>query len=272
MIFDEIHIDIKNAFGKLWNVRKHGESLEIITPFVTTSDKFVSLFLTKRKDKFVVSDGGWIADNTYGGIFEPETNCFNKVFLHYIHRFNIKETKSLYAKPFFYKSTEKAIFVPSIVLDMCNFVSVIASISEIEFNPTDDETQTKRFRGLANDYISTIVEKDKIDFQGYLNDDDKTIKVSAIIKPTVNKLILVNYITGSNRTHFLNSIGRTNLMFQMAEASKFNEYITDKIALIDNTSFGYQIESGGSLDFALEKTHSSRVYWTDKKELLDHLN
>ena len=42
----EIFTDIKNAFGGLWQTKQRGNSLEIITPYATTNNRFVSVFLS----------------------------------------------------------------------------------------------------------------------------------------------------------------------------------------------------------------------------------
>ena len=37
------------SFSSLWKVKKYGKTIEIITPFFTTNDCFVSVFLTERE-------------------------------------------------------------------------------------------------------------------------------------------------------------------------------------------------------------------------------
>ena len=41
---------VRTAFNSLWKMRMRGDTLEIITPFATTNDKFVSIFVSKRKN------------------------------------------------------------------------------------------------------------------------------------------------------------------------------------------------------------------------------
>ena len=40
--------NIKHAFGALWGFRARGESFEVITPFPTSTDMYVSVFITVR--------------------------------------------------------------------------------------------------------------------------------------------------------------------------------------------------------------------------------
>ena len=38
----DIFTDIKNAFGGLWQTKQRGNSLEIITPYATTNNRYPS--------------------------------------------------------------------------------------------------------------------------------------------------------------------------------------------------------------------------------------
>ena len=75
---------IKEAYNSLWHVKVLGESLEIITPMVTTSDSFVSVFVTKRGDEFVITDGGWISAGYYGCDEDNQGKAYQKLFQYYI--------------------------------------------------------------------------------------------------------------------------------------------------------------------------------------------
>ena len=50
--------EIIKAFSSLWKIKQRGDSIEIITPVTTSNDSFVSFFLTRRGDEYVVTDGG----------------------------------------------------------------------------------------------------------------------------------------------------------------------------------------------------------------------
>src|ERR1035437_7186742 len=94
MMFENIYKEIITSFGSLWNFKERGQSLEIITPFATTSHKFISVFLTERDGTFIVSDGGWIEQGAYSNTFDRAIDCYNKIVLHYQGSFNVKEVKS----------------------------------------------------------------------------------------------------------------------------------------------------------------------------------
>src|SRR5438876_803964 len=131
MMFEPIYKDILSSFGKLWKYKEREKSLEIITPFATTSQKFVSVFLTKRENEFIVSDGGWIAEGLYDNIFDRNIDCFERVVSYYLDTFNIQEAKNLSSTSVFYKKTEKQISVPSLVFDLANFISTTISLTNV---------------------------------------------------------------------------------------------------------------------------------------------
>ena len=59
------------SFSSLWKVKKYGKTIEIITPFFTTNDCFVSVFLTEREGYYIITDGGWISENYYKMLEQP---------------------------------------------------------------------------------------------------------------------------------------------------------------------------------------------------------
>jgi len=171
MLLLDLNSIIVASFGKLWKVKERGESLEIITPFATTSQKFVSLFLTQKGKEFIVSDGSWIWEGLYGNTFDRDINCFERVFSHYVNAFTINEVKNLNGGTVFYKKTDKIISVPSLVFDMANFVSTIVSLTQVEYS--DKETETEHsFAKTARIYLEKIKLKktwDEWHFNEYLD-------------------------------------------------------------------------------------------------------
>jgi hypothetical protein len=87
MVFEEIYNDIKNAFGQLWTFKERGKSLEIITPYTTTTQKFISVFLSYKDDEYIVSDGGWIDNGFYENTFNLEDDIYRKIAHHYYNAF-----------------------------------------------------------------------------------------------------------------------------------------------------------------------------------------
>ena len=80
------------SFSSLWKVKKYGKTIEIITPFFTTNDCFVSVFLTEREGYYIITDGGWISENYY--------NNFPKLWCKYGFRdaYNLDVDKTWYSE------------------------------------------------------------------------------------------------------------------------------------------------------------------------------
>jgi hypothetical protein len=271
MIFQEIYSDIVNSFGNLWKTKVRGNTLEIITPFATTNHKFVSVFLTQQNDQFVVSDGGWIQNFEYESPYLNDVDAFQRLLYHYIDTFQIKEVKGPNDKTFFYKKTENLLMVPSIVFDMSNFISSIVSACNVEFVDIKEEEARKLFQSHANNYISQIVPKEYLDIKGFV-DANKTVRVSAIYKKN-NLMILINYITGSNPNHFIGSIGKSNMIFEMASKSVYVNNIKNKINLINNNADGYipnKVEN--YLSHLANNTNAIPIKWSEKESLIPILN
>lgn len=264
--------NIKSEFANLWQFKQRGQSLEIITPFTTTSHKFVSVFLTERDSEYIVSDGGWIDLGTYDNVFSLEEDAFQKLFYYYLEVYHIKEVIGKDGKKHFYKKTSKSSSVSSMVFDLATFISNIISSSEVEFSDTAEKETKSRFKKLANNYIQSLVPNDKIEWGAALG-DRRDIRFNAIYQKSNTKLILINYITGSTLSYFTSSIARANIYSEMADESYMKDYIDKKIILIDTEANGYQQDRSDSLLLhTMTHNKSSSVKWSEKEKLSGLLN
>ncbi|GAB3932805.1 hypothetical protein GCM10028804_47810 [Larkinella terrae] len=267
MVFEEIYNDIKNAFGQLWTFKERGKSLEIITPYTTTTQKFISVFLSYKDDEYIVSDGGWIDNGFYENSYNLEDDVYRKIAHHYFNAFGIKEIKGPSQKAYFYKKTITPIAVPSLVFDVSNFIAAMVSMSEIEFVEPEERETKEQFRRSANEYLQAVFPKEKMELGAYL-DDKKQIRMHAVIKQSSSKLILINYITGSNPYFFNNSITKTNFLFELAEKSVVGRFVKKKISLIDNTAAGYvPTRIATFINHLLENTGSEKIDWSEREKL-----
>ena len=269
MIFGDIYADVVNSFGSLWNYKERGDSLEIVTPFATTSHKFVSVFIARRGEDFIVSDGGWIAGSEYGNTFDRDISCYDKAFLHYIENFQVKETYGTNKLPFFYKKTNKGINVPSLILDMSNFISTLVSLSDVEYEV--ERKPYDLFSRTANEYLSNVF-VGKFEHGVFFDLTTRHVKPSAIITKENGRKLLLNYVTGSTFSNFQSSIAKTSFIFELAEksVSLLCDQIENKITLIDDTSSGYDANKAAyMLDILTDKPRTKRVDWSRKEELLN---
>ena len=54
---EHLFLNISSDFNSLWKYKLRGDTLEIITPFTTMTGSYISIFLTQRDDRFIITDG-----------------------------------------------------------------------------------------------------------------------------------------------------------------------------------------------------------------------
>src|SRR5438874_1999954 len=114
---------IKQDFGTLWQCRNRGTSIEIVTPISTATQKFVSVFITKRENSYIVTDGGWLSNEDHYGLDDVEENSgFDTTVEHFSKAFKISSTKSNEGT-FYYKKAAQNSLLSNAVYDMAHFVS-----------------------------------------------------------------------------------------------------------------------------------------------------
>lgn len=268
----EIFTDIKNTFSGLWKTKQRGNSLEIITPYATTNNKFVSVFLSKQGDDFVVSDGGWLNSGVYEVTVGEET-CFLKILYHFQNSFDIKQIASPEGITYYYLKTSNAIDIPSKLFDLTLFIQNIVSVSEIAFEDKEEKETKERFVSKANEYLKSFADKSKLHLNTFLIPEKKDIKFNAIYNNTPSSFSLINYVTGSSNFYFSNSISKANMLFQMADDSNLNTFIKSKVSIIDTSAEGYVPEKLSSFLYHLEHhTGSVIINWREKERLQTILN
>ncbi len=267
MNFNEILNEIKNSFGGLWQSKQRGNSFEIITPYATTNNKFISVFLTLQGSEFIITDGGWINSGIYDILPNHDETTFIKLLFHFQSSFDIKEVESE-GITYYYTKTNNIIDIPSRVLSFSTFVQNIISISELDFETKTEKETKRRFFSKANEYLKSFDGSDKLKIGGYLIPDKKQLKFNALYNSASNNIILVNYITGSTENNFANSIYRTNILFEMAESTVYNNNIVNKVSLIDTSAGGYLPNKIGHFLLHLEnKTGSKIIPWVERERL-----
>jgi len=267
----DIFQNIKDSFCSLWQFKERGKTLEIITPYSTITSKFVSIFITERDNSIIISDGGWIASGNYETEVNPEDEYFSKLFYTYESYFDIKKTEQN-GIPIYYKKTQKEVSIPSFLFDVVQFIQAVVGGSVVEFEDPKEKAEKESFKREANSYIGNIVPKDSIKVNSPLSEELKSVRFNAIITKRKSRLTLLSYITGSNPSFFIGSIGKANLNFEIASDSEFHNVIETKIALINDTASGFQ---EAKLYKYLEKMERNSdlisVKWSERHRLNEHL-
>jgi hypothetical protein len=247
--------------------------LEIITPYASTFDSFISVFLTEQGNEYIITDGGWVHSGIYREEGLNDEAVFLKIFEYYRNTYDIKDTQANNSTTFYYLKASSVIDIPSKIFDLSTFIQSIVSISEITFESKKEKETVKRFVSQANDYLKSFTNPEKLKLNEYLNPDKKEIKFNALYYKTPGKITLVNYITGSTQFHFSNSIFKANTLIEMAQESAVKAHIAEKVSVIDSNATGYIPEKIGHFLLHLENhTGSKLVNWSEREKLQSILN
>ena len=272
--YHEIYENIKFCFNQLWSFKYRGaETIEIITPYSTTSNKFVSLFLTKRDDKFIVSDGGLLNSEAYESQVDYDNQYLLKILYHYENHYQIKTTTDKKGCKHYYKTTTSEILVPNLIYDLAQFISMCVSSATVEFDDLKEKEEKETFRKNANAFLESIIDKGDRKFRASLDKEKyRTVRFSAIIEKR-NRLSLISYVTGSNITNYSNSIARTNLNFEIASNSKYAPYIDNKIVLMNDSADGYApVLLSNQINILRQHTNNEEpLKWSEKEKLKEIL-
>lgn len=259
---------IKNSFCNLTSFKERPNALEVITAYSTLNNKFVSVFVTITNRKIIVTDSGWIDQNYYDTpLYEDSEELIRRVIASYLSAYHIKSTLDKAGVEYYYKSCSSIEEIPSAVFDLANFITGVVNSFCIQYKDEKEEKERETFRKDANDFLKANY-SDFVKLRQPL-DDFKNIKFNAIINKN-SKLSLVTYITGSNQNYFENDLRKSIVNFEIASKSKYNTIIKDKIAIINNTSEGYQPNKSASiLDLLTEKLSMEPIKWSEKERLLE---
>ena len=267
----EIFQDIKDTFGDLWKYKERGKSLEIITPYATSNNSFVSVFFTIRGGEYIFSDGGWLTTGEYGYTLNDHL-CFQKLFDHFQNSFSVLKTSAKDGTNYYYAKTNNLIDIPSRLFDITLFIQGVINSAAVEFSEGSNVSRTL-FNSRVNSFMKENFNDQKIHFNAPLIPDREDLKFNVLYNYTPNVMILMNYITGSTESNFTNSIWKTNGLFGMAEQSYQKDFIHEKVALIDDSALGFNPSKNASyIEYLQSNTHSEIVKWSERKRLLTLFN
>ncbi|MCU4155232.1 hypothetical protein J1N10_04550 [Carboxylicivirga sp. A043] len=273
MKLQQLFENIKGEFNALWKYKQRGDTLEIVCPYATTQNRFVSVFVTKQGNDFIISDGAWVSGGIYNEEGLGDESCFIKVLEHFRNAYNILETHASNGSIYYYLKTSNPIDIPSKVFDLSTFIQNILSVADIAFENKQEKESVKRFASKANNFLKSFIPSYKIKVNDYLNPDKKELKFNALYFASPSKITLINYITGSTNTHFSNSIFKANTLFEMAEASIMQPHIAEKLSVVDTDALGYSPEKIGHYLLHLERQTASKIInWVEREKLQSLLN
>lgn len=264
---EQIFHHIVSSFQSLWKMKDYGTSIEIITPQATTNDNFVSVFITKRGNDFVVTDGGWIEGGMYD--CEPDHNnmAYQRLFNYYISSREVHVTEAKGQKFYFKKITDEQL-IPNLVFDMTQFITAVVSAIDVPFVPEKD---MNTFRRSARTFLSREFGDDNMEFDRPVT-PEKQVRFSAI-KRDADGAKLINFVSGSTPTYYASSLCKSNMGFQMLANKRDALGIKRTVTLLDDRKQSL-LEAPAVkpyYDYLRESRDTANivVMWSQQQELLD---
>ena len=264
----DIFKTIKDDFCSLTTYKLRGESLEIITPFSTLNNKFVSVFIKEIKGKYVISDAGWTDLNYYEvNISEESNDIIERIFTYYQQSYGISTTSDKVGTLHYYKTCSNPRDIPANVFDLANFVVGAVNSLGIKYKDEKEEKERETFRTDANTFLK-VNYKDNVKLRKSL-DDFQNIRFNALITKN-SDIFLVSYVTGSNPYYFANDLRKTIVNFEISEKSKYKSFIREKISIINDKAEGYHpVKLNSMLDLLNEKVTKEPIKWSEKEKVLE---
>lgn len=271
---EKVVINVRQCFDQLWSFKLRGtDTIEISTPYSTTTSKFVSIYVTERGGKYIVSDGGLLNSEAYESEIDYENQCLLKILYHFEAFYEVKRTQDKKGVKHYYKTTQKEHLIPNIVYEMAQFVSMCASAATVQFEDPKELEERNTFRTKASSFIHSNFQDENVRFRANLDKEEfRSVRFSAIIERR-SRLNLVSFITGSNPANFISSIAKANINFEIAADSKYNQVIDNKVVLINDAAEGYiPAKLYKQLNVLQDHIGQEAVPWTQKERLLAVLN
>lgn len=263
---EQLFNQIKREFGSIWRMSMRGETMVITTPMATTTHMFVAVYVSKKDNGYVVSDGGCLSMGDYETKLPYKEKNFLKIFNHYKETYGIK-TLNANGWTYYYKTTTNPIMIASLVFDMSSFIGAIASAAEA-INTTVVDQRNEAFKYKANDFIRQTFEKEKYKLSLSI-DGFPDVTLSAVLFSD-SGTTLVNYVSGSNFGTFAGNLCKSAYTFQIIRHKQPDITIHNQIHLLDTESLGFKDSKSRPYIDTITSEHTSQVlHWEDREELTE---
>lgn len=243
----DIFRQITSSFGALWKCRPRGESIEVITPFPTSTDMYVSVFVTKRGDAWIATDGGWMCKEVYNCCLPLDEKIYSKVFDFFVDDFGIKSTTSASGDTFYYKGTRDRRLVPNIVFELATFISQTVSVALVQFR---EQTEQERFSTQVKTFLRSRLNDERLKFNTSFSKEFQGARFNAVISSPRGRFSLINFASGRSAANIKSSIARASFNLDYIDFSPEAHKVENRIVLIDDEQLPFdspQIENAVAL-------------------------
>ena len=262
---------IQKDFSALWTCKQRGETIEVSTPYMLPDSTLFSVFITMRKGRFIVCDGGNIMEilSEYCPLPNDEIRAAVNGFA---ARFEIKQCVSAIKKKLFFIDSDNRKELGSLVFDLANFATTATNaLIAPNYDETDIEPD-KRFKAKADAFLRSVT-PEGMKLKGHEIKEVPGVNFSGVIRSN-SCVWLIAYVSGSNPTLFRNSIGVTKMNFEHAWETPIakplggSRLLGGTIPFINTEASGYQPPKlKWQLEMLRESSHGTLVNWSDRDRL-----
>lgn len=261
---------IRADFGQLWNCKKLGNTLAITTPYTLPNREALTLYVTTREDRIIVSDAGRILK------LLAEESCLAKEELEACRDYFMFDHDIALHLPTgrdacFFKETKEIKLLPSLFFDLGNFAMNFCGAA-IPYSVTEEATETSNFSRRADDYLKGVIRH--LDQRVFNKkwEDMKNVTFGAIISlPDYSHTWLVSYVTGPQKHIFTRNLASAIVNFTLVRRKRLVEKCSF-LTLVNNESAAYHPNEQEE-HFAMLRKVSERapILWTHKEEAVQLL-
>lgn len=257
---------LRRDFNALWKCEQKGNSLEITTPYLLPDSTLLSLFLTQRDNRFIVSDGGAAYEviNEYCPL--PEAKAKSEL-LEYARKFGLKQGQSE-GKPLFFKDCNEDKLISSLAFDVAAFATMATSALVASSEEIQNED---RFKSIADSYLKSITRQGVEIETRHTIQEVPGVRFSAVLTAAA-RIWIVSYVTGADVTYFRRSLADTAMNFRHAWHSQLSNNIGATIPLLNDNATGYQpAEFGFQIQQLADEARCPVVKWSEHEKIRDLL-
>jgi hypothetical protein len=260
---------IKGDFGALWHCEQRGETLEITTPYLYPDHSFVTIYLTKRGKRYIVSDGADASEFLQAP--KDDEPFMSSLVSRATQAYSVEKCEQA-KKTYFFKATEEKRLISSAVFDVASFL--VSASNAASLSVAEEDTQDRNsFRVRADSFIKHSIPRKSgktVKFNQKIP-EVKEATFSAIVT-SASKISIVIYLTGSNLTYFQHNLANAIVNVEFLKRSNLKDNLGAVLPFLNDDAVGYQpnrlTERLGRLK---ELTHNNAIPWREKEKLIPKL-
>lgn len=223
---ESIYASIQSDFTSLWRCESIGDTVEIVTPYTSLSGEALTVFLTQRDDRFVVSDGAHIQKVSN----EQSVSLESRKGFHLadmLVKFGVKEAfDEATRRVFRFKSTKDLSCLSSCIYDVVHFQETIENAIYLDtLFDAEEDMAAKQFGARVNEIVREkicAVPKKERRYDIYRDDTVKAFQFNtSLLDRRTDRLWLGMSVYRSNLPTFRHSVFRAEFGFTHVLKSGF---------------------------------------------------